>query len=100
MFNKRKLDVSFNYRNSTTKERELCTTCRALIGFLNSIIKYDINNIDCEVTINVWKDHKPNVSCSAKKSNLSPKINFLHKCNQLNLKNFTLSTRKEKIFGS
>ena len=38
MFNKGKLDVnSFTYRISTTKERELCTTCRALLGFVMSL---------------------------------------------------------------
>ena len=77
MFSKGKLDViSFIYRISTTKERKLCTTCRALIGFLNSLIKYDNNNTGCEVTINVWKDHKPIFSCFAEKRNLSPKIIF------------------------
>ena len=77
MINKRKRDViSSNYRISTTEEQKLCTTCRALIGFLNSLIKYDTRKIDCEVTINVWNDHKPNVSCFAEKGNLSPESNF------------------------
>ena len=77
MINKGKLDViSSNYRISTTKEQKLCTTCRALIGFLSSLIKYDTKIIDCEVTINVWKDHKPNVSCFAEKGNVSPESIF------------------------
>ena len=77
MINKGKLDViSSNYRISTTNEQKLCTTCRALIGFLNSIIKYDTNIIGCEVYMNVWKDHKPIFSCFAEKGNLSPKSNF------------------------
>ena len=75
--NKGKLDVNSSiYRISTTKEQKLCTTCRALIGFLNSLIKYDNNNFDCEVTINVCKDHKPIFTCIAEKGNLSPKSNF------------------------
>ena len=74
---KGKLDVNSSiYRLSTTKEQKFCTTCRALIGFLNSLIKYDNNNIDCEVTINVCKDHKPIFTCIAEKGNLSPKSNF------------------------
>ena len=49
MFNKGKLDVvSFTYRNSTTKEREFCTTCRALLGFVNSLTKYEQNYIDSD----------------------------------------------------
>ena len=77
MITKGKLDViSFNYRISTTKERELRTTCRALIGFLNSIIKDDNKNFGCEVSINVWKDHKPKIKCFAEKGNLSPESNF------------------------
>ena len=77
MINKGKLDaISFSYRISTTKEQKLCTTCGALIGILNSLLKNDSNNIGCEVTINVWKDHKPNFSCFAEKSNLSPKSDF------------------------
>ena len=77
MINKGKLDViSFSYRISTIKEKKLCTTCGALIGFLNSLLKNDDNNIGCEVTINVWKDHKPIFSCFAEKGNLSPKSDF------------------------
>ena len=74
MINKGKLDViSSNYRISTTKEQKLCTTCRALIGFLNSLLKNVNKNFGCEVTINVWKDHKPIFSCFAEKVNPSPK---------------------------
>ena len=77
MFNKGKLDVvSFNYRNSTTKERELCTTCRALLGSVNSLTKYEQNNIGSDLSINVLNDHKPIFSRSAEKGNLSPKNNF------------------------
>ena len=67
---------SFKYRISTTTEQKLCTTCGAFIGFLNSIIKNYNNNIGCEVTINVWKDHKPIFSCFTEKGNLSPKTIF------------------------
>ena len=77
MINKGKLDViSSNYRISTTKEQKLCTTCRALIGFLNSLIKYDTNNIGCEVIINDWEDHKPIFSCFDERGNVSPKVFF------------------------
>ena len=77
MINKGKLDfIPFNYRISTTTEQKLCNTCRELIGFLNSLIKYDNDIIGCEVTINVWKDYKPIFSCFAEKGNLSPKIIF------------------------
>ena len=77
MDSKGKLDViSSNYRISETKGRKLCTTCRALIGFLNSLIKNDTNNFGCEVTINVCKDRKPIFSCFAEKGNLSPKSDF------------------------
>ena len=77
MFNKGKLDVvSFNYRNSTTKERELCTTCRALFGFVKSLTKYEQNYIGSDLPINVLNDHKPIFSCSAEKGNISPKNRF------------------------
>ena len=77
LINKGKLDVvSVNYRIPTTKEQKLRTTCRALIGFLKSLIKNDNNNIGCEVTNNVWKVHKPNFSCFAERGNLSPKNNY------------------------
>ena len=77
MFNKGKLDVvSFNYCNSTTKERELCTTCRALLGFVNSLKKYEQNNIGSDLSNNLLNDNKPIFSRSAEKGNLSPKNNF------------------------
>ena len=77
MFNKGKLDVnSFTYRISTTKERELCTTCRALLVFVNSETKYEHNKIGSDLSFNVLNDHKPNFSCSAEKGNLSPKNIF------------------------
>ena len=77
MFGKEKPNViSFNYRYSTTKERELCTTCRALFGFANSLTKYEQDFIGSDLPINVLNDHKPNFSCSAVKGNLSPKTNF------------------------
>ena len=77
MFNKGKLDVvSFNYRNSTTKERELCTTCRALFGFVISLTKYEQNYNGSDLPINVLNDQKPIFSCSAEKGNLPPKNNF------------------------
>ena len=77
MFNKGKLDViSVTYRTSTTKERKLRTTCRALIGFLNSLLKYEHFNIGSDLSINVLNDHKTIVSCSAEKNNLPPKIIF------------------------
>ena len=60
MFNEAKLDVNtFNYRISTTKEREICTTCRALLGFVNSLTKYEHNIIGSDLSINVSSDHKP-----------------------------------------
>ena len=74
MFNRGKLDViSFTYRISTTKKRELCTACRALLGFVISMTKYENNNISSDLSINVLKDHKPIFSCSGDKRNLSPK---------------------------
>ena len=77
MFNKRKLHgVSFNYRVSTTKERKFRTTCRALLGLVNSLKKYEHTNIGSDLSINVLNDHKPIVSCSAEKGNLSPKNIF------------------------
>ena len=77
MFNKGKLDVvSFTYRNSTTEERELCTACRALLRFVNSLTKYEQNYIGSDLPINVLNDHKPIFSCSAEKGKLSPKKNF------------------------
>ena len=77
MFNKENLDVnSFIYRNSTTKERELCTTCRALLVFVNSLTKYEQNNFGSDLFINVLIDHKLIFSRSAEKGNLSPKNNF------------------------
>ena len=80
MFNKENLDVnSFIYRNSTTKERELCTTCRALLGFVNSLTKDEQNYIGSDLPINVLNDHKPIFSCSAEKGNLSPKSIFCTK---------------------
>ena len=77
MFNKRKLHViSFNYRVSTTKERKLRTTCRALIGLVNFLKKYEHTNIGSDLSINVLNDHKPIVGCSIEKGNLSPKNIF------------------------
>ena len=77
MFIKGKMDVtSINYCISTTTERKLCTTCRALIGFVNSLTEYEYNVIGSDNSINVFNDHKPFFSCFAEKRNLSPKINF------------------------
>ena len=77
MFNKGKLDVvSLNYRNSTTKERELCTTCRPLLVIVNSKTKYEHNKIGSDLSFTVLNDHKPIFSCSAEKGNLPPKNNF------------------------
>ena len=74
MFNRGKLDdISFNYRFSTIKKRELCTACRALLGFINSLTKYEHDEIRSDLSINVLNDHKPIFSCSADKGNLSPK---------------------------
>ena len=95
MFIKGKMDVtSINYRISTTTERKLCTTCRALIGFVNSLTEYEHKNIGSDLSINVLNDHEPIFTCFAEKRNLSPKV-FLHKYNQPKIKNFALSTRKE-----
>ena len=77
MFNKGKLDViSFNYHISTTKERKHCTTCRAFIGFVNSLSEYEHSIIGSDLYINVLNDRKPTFGCFAEKGNLSPKINF------------------------
>ena len=77
MINKGKLDViAVNYRISTTKERKLRTTCRALIGFVKSLIKYAHTIFGSDLSINVLNDHRPIVSCSAEKGNLSPKNNL------------------------
>ena len=77
MFNRGKLYyISFNYRISTTKKRELCTARRALLGFINSLTKYEQNNISSDLSIVVLNDHKPFFSCSADKGNLSPEIFF------------------------
>ena len=77
MFNRRKLDViSFNYRISTIKKREIWTTCRAVLGFVNSLAKNEHNNISSDLSINVLNDHKPIFSYSADKGNLSPKKVF------------------------
>ena len=77
MFNRGKLDViSFKCRNSTIKKRALCTTCRAILGFVNSLAKNEHNNISSDLSNNVLKDHKRMFSCSADKGNLSPKKSF------------------------
>ena len=99
MFNKRKLHgVSFNYRVSTTKERKFRTTCRALIGLVNSLKKYKQTNIGFDLSINVLNDHKPIVSCSAEKDNLSPKKNLCtNAIDQFKKKSHYLHERK-KVF--
>ena len=102
MFNRGKLDViSFNYRISTTKKRELCTACRALLGFINSLTKYEHNIISSDLSINVLNDHKPIFSCSADKGNLSPKnktcTNAIKQIQKTS--HYLLSTRKEKNFS-
>ena len=77
MFNRGKLYyISFIYRISRTKKRELCTARRALLGFINSLTKYEHNIISSDLSINVLNDHKPIFSCSADKGNLSPEIIF------------------------
>ena len=77
MMNKGKLDVSSsNYRISTTKEQKLCTTCRALIGFVNSLTKDAHKVFGSDLSINVLDDHGAIFSCAVEKGNLSPKINF------------------------
>ena len=54
MFSKGKLEVtSIIYRNSTTKEQIVCTTCRALTGFVNLLNKYEHSNYGCDLSINV-----------------------------------------------
>ena len=58
------------------KNGKLCTTCRALIGFLNSFLKYDASNSGCEVTINVWKDHQPISTVLPRKATFLPKVIF------------------------
>ena len=74
MFNRGKVHViSFNYRTSATKEQKLRTTCRALIGFVHSLTKYEHNIIGSDLSINVFNDHKPILTSCAEKGNLSPK---------------------------
>ena len=70
---KRKLDViSFIYRISRTKQREICTTCSALLGFVDSVTKYEHNEFGSDISFNPLNEHKPIFSCSAEKGNLSP----------------------------
>ena len=87
MFSKGKLDgFSFIHRISTTTERKLSTTCRALIGFVNSKTTYKHNNFGSDLSINVLNDLKPNFSCCAEEGNLSPKISFCTNAIDQNLK--------------
>ena len=77
MFSKGKLDgFSFIHRISTTTERKLSTTCRALIGFVNSLTKNAHKVFGSDLSINVLDDHGAIFSCAVEKGNLSPKINF------------------------
>ena len=97
MFNRRKLDgISFNYRISTIKKREVCTTCRAILGFVNSLAKNEHKNISSDFSINVLKDHKPIFSCSADKGNLSPeKIFCTNAIDQIQETSHNLHERKK-----
>ena len=77
MFNKGKLDgISFNYPISTTKERKLCTTCRALVGFVNSLTNYDHNVFGSDLSNHVLNDHKASFSCPVEKGKFSPENLF------------------------
>ena len=101
MFIKGKMDVtSINYCISTTTERKLCTTCRAFIGFVNSLTEYEYNIIGSDLSINVLNDHKPFFSCFAEKRNLSPKIIFSAQMQSTKIKKLRIIYTKGNIFGS
>ena len=99
MFNEAKLDVnSFIYRISTFKERELCTICRALLGFVNSLTKYEHNIIGSDLSINVSSDHKPISSCPVEKGNLSPKNFFFAQMQSTKFKKLRIIYTKRIVF--
>ena len=98
MFNKGKLDViSFNNHISTTKERKHCTTCRAFIGFVNSLLEYEHSNTGSDLYINVLNDGKPTFGFFATKGNLSSKLIFAQ-MQSTKFKKLRIIYTKGKIF--
>ena len=100
MFSKGKLEVtSINYRNSTTKEQILCTTCRALIGFVNLLNKYEHSNIGCDLSINVLLIANQLLAVSQREATCLPNI-ILAQMQSTKFKKLRIIYTKGKIFGS
>ena len=77
-----KLDViSYNFRILATIEQKLCTIYREIIGIVYSLTIYKHNIIGSDPFIIVLNVHKPILSCSLKKGNLST---FLQCTNAIN----------------
>ena len=83
------------------KNGKLCTTCRAIIGFVTSLKKYEHNFIGCDLSLNVLKDHKPTFSSCTEKDKLFSKKKIFAQIPSTKFKKTShyLHERK-KFFGS